>query len=388
MLEVYLKKGREKPIVAGHPWVFSGAISRTDGAVEPGTDCRVRSYDTTVLGYGYFNAHSTLRIRMLTAGDTLFTEALLEQRLKQAIGRRDSIDAEALRLVNSEGDFLPGLIVDRFGPGLCIQVLTAGMAKRRAVVVSILTRLLQPSFIYERSDSESVRREGLEPVSGLVKGTAPEPLIITEQGIRFALDLSKGQKTGFFLDQRENRALVKQYAANRAVLDCFCYSGGFALNAVAGGACSVVAIDASKRALALAEKNRRLNGFNSDALRLERADVLSYLRRTAKRHSMIVLDPPKFARHSGEVRRAARGYKDINLWALKNLEPGGLLFTFSCSQAIDSVLFRQIVFGAAVDAGRQVQVLHVLGQPADHPVNLAHREGEYLTGLAVRTVAV
>jgi 23S rRNA (cytosine1962-C5)-methyltransferase len=386
MLDIQLKKGRDTPVRNGSPWVFSGSIARVAGAAEPGAPCRVIADSGETLGHGYYNERSTLCVRLLTRGDRLFNAGLLRDRIAMAIQRRLSMLAKARRLVNSEGDFLPGLIVDQYGSGVCVQFGAAGMNRWRDEIITFLKDALSPSFIFERSDTEAAVREGLDAHSGLLHGALPDPLTITEHDVSFQLDLAAGQKTGFYLDQRDNRLLIRQYCAGKRVLDCFCYSGGFALNAVKVGAESTVGIDASKKALALAERNRSCNDMTERQLRFRAADVFKYLRESEDRRDVIILDPPKFAKHPGHVRRAARGYKDINLLALKNLSPEGVLFTFSCSQAINATLFRQIVFGAAIDAGRRVQVLHVLHQSPDHPVDLAHREGDYLTGLALRVL--
>jgi 23S rRNA (cytosine1962-C5)-methyltransferase len=251
----------------------------------------------------------------------------------------------------------------------------------RGAVIEALTEILSPAFIYERSDTESRKREGLPESDGLVAGALPESLIITESGVKYHANLSTGQKTGFFFDQRENRALVRRYCAGRRVCDCFSYSGGFALNAALHGAASALAVDSSAEAGGLLSENARLNGAAVD---FAEADVFSFLRQPPPYVDLLVLDPPKFARHAGEADRAARGYKDINLAGMRAVAPGGLLFTFSCSGAVDPYLFRQIVFAAAADARRRVQILHVLTAGPDHPVNIAHREGEYLKGLVLR----
>jgi 23S rRNA (cytosine1962-C5)-methyltransferase len=373
--------------------------------------CEVYAHGGGLLGVGYYNEKSSIRARMLTFADVNFTAGDLRCRIERAISYRNSIlsfnntdscslvnsneygrqDAapalktDSCRLINSEGDFLPGLIVDRYGKGLCLQIGTAGMEAWRGEIIDILGSLLSPSFIYERSDTESRGREGLEGSEGLVYGDAvDDPLIITENGVKYRISLDAGQKTGFFLDQRGNRALVRRYGAGRHVCDCFSYSGGFAINAALGGAASVLAVDISADAGDRLSENAKLNGVSVD---FTKADVFSYLReagQSSRKIDLLVLDPPKFARHPGEVDKAARGYKDINLAAMRLLSPGGLLVTFSCSGAVDPYLFRQIVFSAAADSGRPAQVLRVLSAGEDHPVNIAHKEGDYLKGLALR----
>ena len=391
MLKIYLKKGREKPIKNGHPWVFSGAIQRIEGEGKPGEPCIVIGACETVLGHGYYNAKSSITVRMLTRGDEPpFTGQTLTERIERAIAARAPILADAyagtdsFRLVNAEGDFLPGIIVDRYAGGLCIQVCTAGMERMRGEIIGALSAQCAPAFIFERSDTEAREREGLPAEEGLRAGMLPEPLIVKENGLGFIVDLAGGQKTGFYFDQRCNRQLARIYAGGRQCLDCFSYCGAFGLNLLAGNAASVTAVDISKNAAAWCRRNIALNG--GDVSRMEHvcADAFDYLRAVDRRYDLIVLDPPKFARHPSEAARAARGYKDINLAAMKKITPGGLLFTFSCSNAVDLRLFRQIVFAAAVDAGRQVQLLHVLSAGPDHPVSITHPEGEYLKGMALK----
>ena len=397
MMNIYLKQGREKPVRNGHPWIFSGAIQRVDGRSEPGEPCRVHAAGGALLGHGYYNGNSSITVRMLTRGDLPFSPELLRTRLEHSFAARETLSGssatDSYRLVNSEGDFLPGLIVDRYGSGLCVQILTAGMEKMRREILAALSALplfrrqdQDPAFIFERSDTEACRREGIVPHEGLLQGLMPAELAIRENGISILVDLALGQKTGFFFDQRENRELLRRYAAGRRCLDCFAYSGGFSLNALAGGAASVIAVDSSQNAVERCGANFTLNGFTDPRTSTVCADIFDYLRNTPVESDLIVLDPPKFARHQSEVAKAARGYKDINLLAMKKMRPGGLLFTFSCSSAVDSRLFRQIVFAAASDSGRDIQLLHLLSAGPDHPVSIAHPEGEYLKGLVLRVL--
>ncbi|MDR2728483.1 MAG: class I SAM-dependent rRNA methyltransferase [Chitinispirillales bacterium] len=384
-MKILLKKGKEKLVRMGHPWVFSGAVDSIEGKTAEKRLCTVHAFDGALIGTGYYNEKSAICVRMLSKNAD-FTTDDLRGRLSSAVQRRKNLlnsDTNSCRLVNSEGDFLPGLTVERYGQGLCLQITTAGMEAWRGSIIGILTELLSPAFIYERSDTESRKREGLSGSEGLISGQLPDPLIIKENGLNFSVNLASGQKTGFFFDQRENRALVRVYSAGRSVCDCFSYSGGFAVSAALGGAKSVFAVDTSANAGRWLAQNAELNGANVE---FTEADVFSFLRRPCSNFDLIVLDPPKFARHAGEAGRAARGYKDINLAALRKLNAGGLLFTFSCSNAVDPYLFRQIVFSAAADCGRDIQLLHVLTAGVDHPVNAAHKEGEYLKGLMLRVV--
>jgi 23S rRNA (cytosine1962-C5)-methyltransferase len=407
-MNVYLKSGRDKPVRTGNPWIFSGAIASVKGAVGGHNLCNIYNDKNEPLGVGYYNEKSSIRVRVLTvyqgaddAGKAGrggiagkkgefpgFTADDLYRRIGQAVDQRQSCGVltegtDSCRLVNSEGDFLPGLTVDRFGPGVCLQIGTAGMETWRGAIVDALAKILSPAFIYERSDTESRKREGLAESEGLIAGSLPDPLTILENGVRYQVNLASGQKTGFFFDQRVNRALVRHYGAGRDVCDCFSYSGGFALNAALGGASSVRAVDSSADAGRCFSENARLNGVGAEFIE---AEVFGFLRKPQPKTDLLILDPPKFARHPGEVERASRGYKDINLMGMKMLSPGGLLFTFSCSGAIDPYLFRQIIYAAASDAKRQIQLLHVLTAGPDHPVNVAHKEGEYLKGLVLRVI--
>jgi 23S rRNA (cytosine1962-C5)-methyltransferase len=408
-VNIRLKPGKDKPVRNGHPWIFSGAVAKVEGDVDPRDRlCTVYGAGGERLGIGYYNDKSTIRVRMLAVDTAVnatksapppltFTAKDLHNRIRQSINTREKngvlttnagSNTDSCRLVNSEGDFLPGLIVDKYGPGLCIQIGTAGMECRRGAIVDALSDIVNPAFIYERSDTASREREGLPSSEGLIAGALTETLVIKENGVKYKADLREGQKTGFFFDQRENRALLRRYAAGRSVCDCFSYSGGFAINAALGGAASVVAVDSSEEAGACLSENARLNDV-SDVVKFLKSDAFTFLRQL---HSgdddssidLLILDPPKFANHPAEVDRAARGYKEINLAGIRALSPGGLLFTFSCSGAVDPYLFRQIVFGAAADARRSVQILHVLTAGPDHPINIAHLEGEYLKGLVLR----
>ena len=375
---------------SGHPWIFSGAIRKIEGNGEPGEPCIVIGDDAAMLGCGYYNAKSSIAVRMLTGGTERFTLKTLRDRLDRAAEARGGIPCDrgtdSFRIVNAEGDFLPGLVVDRYAQGLVVQIATAGMERMRCKIFEMLVESCTPDFIFERSDTDARGREGLPLRAGLQCGRVPEPLVIHENGLCFAVDLAKGNKTGFYFDQRCNRALAREYAGGRRCLDCFSYSGAFGLNLLAGNAVAVTAVDMAKSSSALRSRNITLNRFDVSRMENICEDVFDYLRAVDRSYELVVLDPPKFARHLSEVPRAARGYKDINRAAMKKIEAGGILFTFSCSNAVDARLFRQIVFAAAADAGRQVQVLHVLSAGPDHPVNLAHPEGEYLKGLALKVL--
>lgn len=387
MVIVQLKKGREKSVINGNPWIFSGSIENIVGEPEKGELCKVVSYDGTTLGKGYYNRSSKISVRLLNLGKDEFKIENLTKLIKKSIFYRSSIlthDTDSCRLINSEGDFLPGLIVDKFGKGLVIQILTAGMERFREPIISNLIETTSPSFIYERSDSDARKREGIELKEGTIYGTVTEEVLIKENGLLFKTNIKEGQKTGFFFDQRLNRLLLKSYVKDKTVCDCFCYNGGFTVYSLSGNAASVDSIDCSEKALLQLKNNVKLNKLNTERVNTVCDDVFRYLRITDKRYDCIILDPPKFAKNPSEIKKASRGYKDINLLACKNILPGGLIFTFSCSNAIDLKLFKQIVFSAAADSRRRFQVLHHLTAGPDHPVNLAHREGEYLKGLVLR----
>jgi 23S rRNA (cytosine1962-C5)-methyltransferase len=388
MIKIYLKRGKERAVSMGNPWIFSGAILKTEGNVKPGDICSVYSFKGDFLASGYYNPLSSISVRVLSFNDKAFTITELDSRINAAIDYRNPLldeNSDCCRLINSEGDFLPGLVVDKYGPGFVIQILTAGMERFRKEIIETLSRY-KPQFIFERSDTDSRSREGLQANQELLYGEMPEKVQLTELGLKFEVDIESGQKTGFFFDQRPNRYLLRRYAHKRRICDCFSYSAAFSVNALAAGASQIDAVDISRNATLWGQTNIKINRFEQNRVRFITADVFKFLRETEEQYDLIVLDPPKFARHPGEVQRASRGYKDINLLAIKKIMAGGIIFTFSCSNAIDPNLFRQIIFAAAADARRPVQLLHVLGAGPDHPVNIAHREGEYLKGLVLRVL--
>ncbi|MBS1251911.1 MAG: Ribosomal RNA large subunit methyltransferase I [Anaerolineales bacterium] len=392
MTDLILKPGREKPIQNRHPWVFSGAIREIDGDFEPGDVVTVRAHDRQFLGRGYFNPESQIAVRMLTWSDEAIDEAFWRRRLQQAIAVRDEItglrDTTAYRLVNAESDGLPGLIVDRYNDFLVIQALTLGIERWKEMLIEWLTALLEPQGIVERSDVDVRAKEGLPAVVEAPAGGRPPDLIeIQEHGRRFLVDLMHGHKTGFYLDQRVNRRRIAGYARDREVLNAFAYTGGFGIYATAAGATSVVHIDTSEEALELARRNVALNEASDVSHAYVAGDVFQVLRDyrdTGRQFDLIVLDPPKFAHTKSQVRAACRGYKDINWLAFRLLRSGGVLFTFSCSGLVSPELFQKVVFGAAMDAGRDAQVLERLTQAPDHAFRLSFPEGEYLKGFVCR----
>jgi 23S rRNA (cytosine1962-C5)-methyltransferase len=386
-----LKPGREKAVLRRHPWIFSGALARVEGGPAAGDCLRVESADGRFLAWGAYNPDSQIVARLWSFEESRpLDDALIIELVQRAVAARyrHFPEAEALRLINAESDGLPGVICDRYAQQLVLQLTSAGATTRREALVKALLKTTGLAAVYERSDGDVMALEGLEVRCGSLQGPTPAgPITITEGDLRFEVNVSEGQKTGFFLDQRDNRALVRRYAHAADVLDCFCYTGGFTLNALAGGARQVMAIDASDHALAVARSHVELNGLNAERVDFAEDDVFKRLRKLrdqARAFDLIVLDPPKFAPTAAMAERAARGYKDINLLALKLLKPGGLLFTFSCSGGISRDLFQKIVAGAASDAGLPAQIVRGLGPSADHPVALAFPEGDYLKGLLVQ----
>ena len=395
MADVYLKTGRDKPVRNHHPWVFSGSIQRITGSAEDGDVVTLRDARGAFLGRGYLNRQSQIVVRLLSwDAEEAIDDAFWERRIAAAVARRAPLQqaplTTAYRLVYAEADLLPGLIVDRYGDFLVVQCLTLGIDCRREAIVEALSRALSPLGIYERSDVNVREQEGLTPITGVLAGEPPPPEVeVQEYGHRFLVDVTGGQKTGFYLDQRENRRAVAQVAAGREILDAFSFTGAFSVYAAAAEAGPIVQLDSSGQALALARRHMALNGFDRPGDTYEEGDVFEVLRLfrdQGRSFDLIVLDPPKFAPTRSHVHRAARAYKDINLLALKLLRPGGILFTFSCSGGVDADLFQKIVFGASVDAEREVQVIGRLSQGPDHPVLLSFPESAYLKGLACRVI--
>jgi 23S rRNA (cytosine1962-C5)-methyltransferase len=377
----------------GHPWVFSGAVDRLDGSPAPGTTVDLLSSRGEFLARAAFSPSSQIRARIWTFEDEPVDNDFLKRRIQSAIQSRSSTsfphDADAFRLIHAESDSLPGLIVDRYSDTLVVQFLSAGAEFWGRVITDLLLELTGLTKIYERSDADVRELEGLPAHIGPIHGNPPEKIIITENGLKFSVNLVEGHKTGFYLDQRLNRLEVRGFSANRDVLDCFSYTGGFTVNALKGGAKSVISVDASAEALVLCRQNVELNHLPVDQHTLLEGDVFQLLRKfrdEAKSFDLIILDPPKFAPTAAHAEKAARGYKDINLLGFKLLRPGGLLVTFSCSGGVDAALFQKIIASAALDAGVQAQIVEHLAQGPDHPVALNFPEGAYLKGLVCRKI--
>jgi 23S rRNA (cytosine1962-C5)-methyltransferase len=390
---IQLKPGKEKSLLRRHPWVFSGAIAHLEGQPAAGATVAVTSSKGEFLGWGAYSPHSQIRLRIWDWEQlTCIDQAFFYERLQRAIEARRGIPdleaTDALRLVHAESDGLPGLIVDRYADTLVLQCLSSGPEAWLETIATQLCELTGCRDLYERSDVDVRKLEGLPARVGLLRGSEPpERIHIHEGENRYAVDVRTGQKTGFYLDQRSNRLLVGRLAAGKETLDCFSYSGGFAVAMLRSGARSVLRLDSSQDALALGDENLALNAFHVEKSPSLQGDVFQLLRTfrdQGRSFDLIVLDPPKFAPTVAQAQRAARGYKDINLLAFKLLRPGGLLATFSCSGGIDAGLFQKIVAGAALDAGVQAQIIDRLQQASDHPVALNFPEGAYLKGLVLR----
>jgi 23S rRNA (cytosine1962-C5)-methyltransferase len=404
MIEIFLKQGREEAPSRGHPWVFSGAIERVEGEVDAGGLVDLFTHAGAFLGRGYYNPRSQIAVRLLSRQPVAIDKAFFRKRMQAALALRKPIlspETTACRLIHAEGDLLPGLICDRYGDYLVLQLNTAGMERCRDWIISLLKDLAEPRLMYDRSDATTRSQEGLPDSTGLIAEAEGDPLVsgslaregvfpdiieIRENNMRFLVDVKQGQKTGFYLDQRDNRSLIRGLAQGKRVLNCFSYTGGFSVAAALGEAEAVTSIEASADALELCKENLILNDITLDSRRLVKADVFQFLREDQDDYDLIILDPPAFAKRKGQVKGAIRGYKDINLYAMKRLKKGGLILTCSCSQHIDAALFQKILSYAAADASCQVQILGQWGAPQDHPVALHHPEGAYLKAFLLRVV--
>jgi 23S rRNA (cytosine1962-C5)-methyltransferase len=396
MVDVQLKPGREKSILRGHPWIFSGSIASFDPSsdqLEPGETIRVIDTSGAFLAWGSISPASTIRIRIWTRNpDETIDEKFFQSRLENAIVRRQDIlnsdISDSYRLVHAESDGIPGLIVDQYADTLVVQFLTSGMEFWRDTLVDLLEKLTNCVRIYERSDAKVRELEGLPLRKGILIGSDDfEHIQIVENGLKFSVDIRHGQKTGFYLDQRNNRVRVRKLAADRTILDCFAYNGGFSVPALAGDAKHVVAIESSSEAIDLGHKNITSNSLPADQIEWVEGDVfqeLRMLRDKGEQFDIVILDPPKFAPTAAHAQKAARGYKDINLLGLKLLKPDGLLVTFSCSSGIREEFFQKILAGAAQDAGVEAKILTRLGPGPDHPVALNFPEGAYLKGFVIQ----
>ena len=390
MTVLVLKKGREKSLRRRHPWLFSGAVEKLSGKAGAGDTVDIRDASGKALGRAAYSPKSQIRARVWTFDPSEEVDAaFFRRRIERALALREALPARrhtnALRLVHGESDGLPGLIVDRYADVLVAQFLAAGVERWRDPILDTLSELTAAEAIFERSDAEVRKLEALPARVGFARGNRNASRCpIVEYGLNFRVDVEQGQKTGFFLDQRENRQRVRELAAGREVLDGFSYTGGFSIAALAGGASRITAIESSAPALEVARENLAANPFDASKVQFVQGDVFAQLRTLrdrAAKFQMVVLDPPKFAPGAAQVKNAARAYKDINLLAFKLLAPGGLLATFSCSGGVSAELFQSIVAGAALDAGADAKIVERFGAAADHPVALEFPEGEYLKGL-------
>ena len=386
MKTIYLRKGKDQSLRRYHPWVFSGAIAPTDANPEEGEIVRVVSNSGECLGVGHYQIGS-IAVRMLSFTEQPIDNSFWTERLSAALALRQHLgvirdDNTMYRLVHGEGDRLPGLIIDIYANAAVMQAHSVGMHHQRHDIAAALQQLMpQLQCIYYKSDTTLPYKAGLSDESGFLVGQ-PTEITALENGLQFHIDWLKGQKTGFFLDQRENRALLEHYSQGRRVLNMFCYTGGFSVYALRGGAELVHSVDSSERAIDVTNRNVALNfpecthhqAFATDAFKFEYEAP----------YDLIVLDPPAFAKHRDALHNALKGYTRLNLKAMQNIQPGGILFTFSCSQAVNKDQFRLAVFTAAAQSGRYVRILHQLHQPADHPINIYHPEGEYLKGLVLQ----
>ncbi len=381
MLKVFLNKKEEERILLGDPWVFSNEVNHFEGEIKAGTICDVYSFDNRYIGRGFFNSNSKIMVRILSYKEEEIDYNFFFERIKKAyLYRKDLNLGDCYRLIFSEADMLPGLVVDKYGSYLVIQILSLGIYNFKDDIINILVKLINPKGIYERSDVSVRRKEGLEEFKGIVYGNFDEGTIVkvNENGIDLYIDIENGQKTGYFLDQKLNRKNLENYAKDKVVLDCFSHTGGFALHAAKYGAKEVVAVDISNKATEDIIKNAKLNNFNN--IEAKCYDVFDYLRleENKDKFDLIILDPPAFTKSKDTVEKAYKGYKDINLRAMKIIKEGGYLFTFSCSEHMTPALFLSMLDDARIDSKRKIQLIDFRIQSPDHPTMLGSNESLYL----------
>ena len=394
MNKIILNRGKDKAAWQLHPWVFSGAISSVMGKPQNGDIVSVYNIEDEFIAYGMYNGNSRVAVRLLEWDPrNEINDQWWRNRVAKAVQNRMPLLTEqnnTVRLIFAEADFLPGLIADKYADFISIQVHSAGIEKVKDILIDQLVQLLNPKGIYERSDLKSREYEGLPDTNGKLFGEMPPEFVdVVENGIHYQVNIAEGQKSGFYCDQRENRAITARYVKDKSVLDCFCYSGGFTLNAFREGASSVTSVDSSGLAIETLINNVKNNGFDSSKHIAVQSDVNKYLRELGEkgeRFDVIVLDPPKYAPSRAALEKASRAYKDLNRRGLMLLNSGGLLATFSCSGAMDIDTFKQVLAWAALDAGKEIQFIYQFCQPEDHPVRASFPEGEYLKGLLVRVV--
>jgi 23S rRNA (cytosine1962-C5)-methyltransferase len=382
--KVILKKGKEKAIKARHHWIFSGAINSYIGKIEAGDLIPVYSQSEELLAHAYFNTKNSLSGRVISHGNEDPYEALFNN-IEQAIELRKKIfsrEETAYRLINGEGDLIPGLIVDKYSDYLVIQISTLGLEKLKPKIIESLIKLTDTKGIYEKSSMPTRKDEGLEPFEGNLYGEIKDFVEISERGAKYLVSYTTGQKTGFFLDQREMRSLIGSISHGKRVLNCFSYTGGFSIAALINGAKLVETMDVSEEALELAKRNLELNGFDPNKHPIRKANVVDFLNKTESLpYDICILDPPAFAKKKQDVIKACRGYKEINRQAMKKLPKGSFLLTCSCSYHVDEDLFQKVIFQSALEADRKVKIISKHRLAIDHPVNLFHKEGSYLKSL-------
>lgn len=386
---IQLKKGKEESLNRFHPWIFSGAILKKDDDIEEGEVVRVYTYDKRFIALGHYQIGS-IAVRVLSFSDTEISLSFWVSRLqsafnmRRAIGLADLSDNNTFRLVHGEGDNLPGLIIDCYGTTAVMQAHSVGMHRQRHEICEALKQVMGSRIesVYYKSETTLPYKADLGQENEFLLGASKDDVAL-ENGLKFHVDWLKGQKTGFFIDQRENRCLLEKYAQGRSVLNMFCYTGGFSVYAMRGGAKLVHSVDSSAKAIELTNANIQMNFLNDERHASFCDDAFKFLDSHDAQYDLMVLDPPAFAKHRGALRNALKGYTRLNLKGFERIKPGGILFTFSCSQVVTKDNFRNAVFTAAAQAGRNVRILHQLHQPADHPVNIYHPEGEYLKGLVL-----
>lgn len=378
--EVFLKKNEEKDFINGKTWIYANEVYKIEGKDKNGSLATVRSFDGKFIGKGYINHLSKILVRLFIFSDQLDTEELFLSRIKYADEmRKKYLNEQSYRVIFSENDYFPGLIVDKYNDVLSVQFLTLGMNLKKDVIVKCLVEYFNPKAIVERSDQEIRKKEGLEPFKGVIYGEKIETVQILENGLKVEVSLLDGQKTGYFLDQKLNRLSVRRYAKDKVCLDCFCNAGGFALNLAVAGAKKVYALDVSKQALKDVENNAKLNGLtNVETVECDVFEKLREYKRDGKTFDLIVLDPPAFCKSVNEVQNAYKGYKDVNILAMKLLKRGGILVSSSCTHFITQALFRKMLSESSKNAGRKVKLLEERIQTLDHPSLLSEEEASYL----------
>ena len=392
--KLFLKPRKEESLLRFHPWVFSGAVASIEGTPAEGDVVEVYGADRRFLGVGHYQAGGSIAVRILSFERTEVDDAFWTARIREACELRRSLglagdeENNICRLIHGEGDGLPGLVVDVYADTAVMQAHSAGMHLARKAIARVLGAVMGEALqrIYYKSEGTLPFKAGLHEENGYLLGGGMEAHTATENGLTFRIDWLRGQKTGFFVDQRENRSLLQRYARNRAVLNLFCYSGGFSVYALRGAASLVHSVDSSAKAIALTDENVSLN-FPADARHRSFAeDAFKFMEDADDRYDLIILDPPAFAKHRNVVHNALLGYRKLNALAIRKIKPGGIIFTFSCYQIVSRQDFRLAVFSAAARSGRAVRILHQLSQPSDHPVNIYHPEGEYLKGLVLQVM--